>query len=72
MSGLYFIIRIREMSVEIVSVATLFKARKEVHRMKSGVENDLYIELLKFRISVKRSGGGERNTLTTTHTMANS
>jgi hypothetical protein len=40
--------------------------------MKSGVENDLYIDLLKFRISVKRHWGKERNISTTIHIITNS
>jgi hypothetical protein len=48
------------MSVEIASVATPFKTGKEVHRMTNGVENDLYVDVLKFRISVKRCWGGRK------------
>jgi hypothetical protein len=34
-----------------------WKTGKEVHRMKIGVENELYIDLVKFRISVNRRWG---------------
>jgi hypothetical protein len=40
-----------------------WKTGKEVHRMKSGAENHLYIEVLKFRISAARCWGRRKEYL---------